>query len=241
MEPAYKLLSVEEFLDECPNDRRHYQLFDGVMVAMAPPGGRRQIIALAIGALLYTAVEARMPGCTVRSQAGIAPQGVRGRDHFETDITVTCEPLDDRRRGIVANPLQIVEVLSPSTDRDDVIVKLPAYQSIASLREIVYVETDRIAATVYRRTGDAWQAIALSSPEARLQLETIGLDLRWAACTAAFPGSRAKRLFSAAVGRMARRCQRRANNSSRRWPATVAATAAIKAPTTIAKAVKNDR
>jgi Uma2 family endonuclease len=188
MEPAYKLRSLEKFLDACPNDRRHYQLFDGVMVAKAPPGGRHQIIALAIGALLYTAVEARMPGCTVRSQAGIAPQGVRGRDHFETDITVTCEPLDDRRRGIVANPLLIVEVLSPSADRDDVIVKLPAYQSIASLREILYVETDRIAATVYRRTGDAWQAIALSSPEARLQLETIGFDVALCSLYRGIPG-----------------------------------------------------
>jgi Uma2 family endonuclease len=37
MEPAYKLLSVEEFLDSCPNDQRHYQLIDGVIVAMAPP------------------------------------------------------------------------------------------------------------------------------------------------------------------------------------------------------------
>jgi Uma2 family endonuclease len=75
---AYKLLTVEEFLDACPNDQRHYQLFDGVIVAMAPPGGRHQIIAAAIGALLYLAVEGVMPGCSVRSQAGIAPQGVSG-------------------------------------------------------------------------------------------------------------------------------------------------------------------
>jgi Uma2 family endonuclease len=37
-QPAYKPLTVEEFLDCCPNDRRHYQLIDGVVVAMAPPG-----------------------------------------------------------------------------------------------------------------------------------------------------------------------------------------------------------
>ena len=28
MEPAYKLLTVEDFLDCCPSDQRHYQLFD---------------------------------------------------------------------------------------------------------------------------------------------------------------------------------------------------------------------
>jgi Uma2 family endonuclease len=45
MEPAYKLLTVEEFLDACPNDQRHYQLFDGIIVAMAPPAVAHQIIA----------------------------------------------------------------------------------------------------------------------------------------------------------------------------------------------------
>jgi Uma2 family endonuclease len=37
---AYKLLTVEEFLDCCPNDQRHYQLIDGVIVAMARPPSR---------------------------------------------------------------------------------------------------------------------------------------------------------------------------------------------------------
>jgi hypothetical protein len=109
---AYKLLTVGEFLDSCPPDQRHYQLFDGVIVAMAPPAGRHQIIAAILTAEIVQAVGAHLPGCSVRSQAGIAPQGVRGRDHFETDVTVACEPLDERHRGIVINPLSIVEVLS---------------------------------------------------------------------------------------------------------------------------------
>jgi Uma2 family endonuclease len=49
MEPAYKLLTVEDFLDCCPSDQRHYQLFHGIMVAMAPPGGRHQRIAGVLG------------------------------------------------------------------------------------------------------------------------------------------------------------------------------------------------
>jgi len=176
MEPAYKLLTVEEFLDACPNDQRHYQLFDGVIVAMAPPGDRHQRIAGVLGGVLYNAVQSNLPGCAVLIQAGIAPQGVHGRDHFETDFTVTCEPEDDDHRGIVQEPLLIVEILSPGTDRDDVFIKLSAYQRIPSLREILYVETERIGATVYRRTEDSWQTMNLA-PDARLQLETVGLDL----------------------------------------------------------------
>jgi Uma2 family endonuclease len=176
MEPAYKLLAVEEFLDTCPNDQRHYQLIDGVIVAMAPPAGRHQIIAANLTAEIVLAVRKNLPGCTTRSQAGIAPQGLSGRNHFETDIAVTCEP-GLGYKGIVGEPLLIVEILSPSTDRDDVFIKLPDYQAIPSLMEILYVESEQVAATVYRRQADGWDAIELSGGEARLQLATIGLDI----------------------------------------------------------------
>jgi Uma2 family endonuclease len=144
---------------------------------MAPPGGRHQIIAGVLGGLLYNAVEAGLPGCTVRTQAGIAPQGIHGRDHFETDVTVTCEPFDAGYRGIVQQPILIVEILSPSTERDDVFLKLLAYQRISSLQEILYVESERIGATIYRRDKADWVAIALTGPRDRLRLETLGLDI----------------------------------------------------------------
>ena len=138
MEPPCKLLNVEEFLDSCPNDHRHYQLIDGVIVAMAPLGDRHQRIAGVLGGVLYNAVQSNLPGCAVLIQAGIVPHGAKGRDHFETDLTVACERQSDDRRGIVQEPLLIVEILSPGTDRDDVFVKLPAYQRIPSLQEILY-------------------------------------------------------------------------------------------------------
>ena len=67
-------------------------------------------------------------------------------------------------------------MLSPSTDRDDVFTKLPAYQR-TSLQEILYIESERVGATVYRRAGANWQTVELVSGQARLQLKTIGLDM----------------------------------------------------------------
>jgi Uma2 family endonuclease len=186
MELAYKLLSVEEFLDCCPNDQRHYQLIDGVIVAMAPPAIPHQIIAANLTFELGAALRANRPHCTVRSQAGIAPQGLAGRNHFETDITVTCEP--GGYRGIAAEPVLIVEIQSPSTERDDHFVKLPHYQGLPSLQEILYVESQRVAATLYRRNGDAWQTIEIDGGEARLQLATIGLDIALSALYRGVPG-----------------------------------------------------
>jgi len=75
MEPAYKLLTVEEFLDACPNDHRRYQLFDGVIVAMAPPATPHQVIAARLGGEIYGSLGSTRPECFLRAQAGIAPMG----------------------------------------------------------------------------------------------------------------------------------------------------------------------
>jgi Uma2 family endonuclease len=186
MELAYKLLTVDEFLDSCPNDQRHYQLIDGVIVAMAPPAIPHQIIASRLTALIVSAVDANRPGCSTRSQAGIAPQGLSGRNHFETDITVTCE--GGGYRGIAAEPVLIVEIQSPSTERDDHFVKLPHYQSLPSLQEILYVESERVAATLYRRSAEGWATIELDGGEAQLQLESIGLDVLLSSLYRGVPG-----------------------------------------------------
>src|SRR5712692_7293148 len=183
---AYKLLTVEDFLDSCPNDGRHYQLIDGVIVAMAPPAIPHQIIAGNLTGEIYSAVRTNRPNCTVRSQAGIAPQGLSGRNHFETDITVTCEA--GGYKGIAAEPVLIVEIQSPSTERDDHFVKLPHYQSLPSLQEILYVESERVAATLYRRVGEGWDTIELAGGDARLQLVTIGLDIELGALYRGVPG-----------------------------------------------------
>jgi Uma2 family endonuclease len=186
MELAYKLLSVEEFLDSCPNDQHHYQLIDGVIVAMAPPAIPHQIIASRLTAHIVSAVDANRPGCSTRSQAGIAPQGLAGRNHFETDITVTCEP--GGYKGIAAEPVLIVEIQSPSTERDDHFVKLPHYQRLPSLQEILYVESQHVAATLYRRSGAGWETVELEGGNARLRLDTIGLDITLAALYRGVPG-----------------------------------------------------
>src|SRR5207244_9528702 len=121
-----------------------------------------------------------------RWHAGIAPQGLGGCNHFETDITVTCEA--GGYKGIATKPVLIVEIQSPSTQRDTHFVKLPHYQSLPSLQEILYVESERVAATLYRRGGEGWATIDLGVGQARLQLTSIGLDIELAALYRGVPG-----------------------------------------------------
>ena len=82
----------------------------------------------------------------------------------------------------------IVEIQSPSTERDDHFVKLPEYQAIPSLMEILYIESESVAATVYRRQADGWDTIEIAGPTARLELYTIGLDIPLAGVYRGVPG-----------------------------------------------------
>jgi Uma2 family endonuclease len=143
---------------------------------MAPPGSPHQVIAGNLAGEMYAATTRNRPGCRVRPQAGIAPRGLRGRDHFEADIVVSCTPIGPDEKGIIADPIVIVEILSPGTGRDDIFVKLPSYKELFSVREILYVETGSMAATIHRRDArGGWIEEVIKGPEAALRLETIGL------------------------------------------------------------------
>ena len=53
-------------------------------------------------------------------------------------------------------PVVVFEVLSPSTARDDRIVKARAYQATPSVQRYVMLEQDGVSATVYARSGETW-------------------------------------------------------------------------------------
>ena len=82
MEPAYKLLTVEEFLDACPNDQRHYQLFDGVIVAMAPPATPHQVIAGRLSGEVYASLRADQAGVFYSATGGDCSPGPAGSGSF---------------------------------------------------------------------------------------------------------------------------------------------------------------
>ncbi len=92
------------------------------------------------------------------------------------DVTVTCSPVAGRDR-VVAAPVLVFEVLSPSTERNDKIVKLEEYRAVRSMVTYVIVEQDYVGLTVFRRwEGDQWVARALSEGQV-LRIDQPALTL----------------------------------------------------------------
>ena len=172
---ASKRMSVAEFLVWEGIPDRRCELYDGVPVEMAPAQGFHQFLASTLNRLVGNAAEKRPP-CAARSEAGIlAPS--RADTYYQADIVVTCSPSDMGNTAFVEKPVLVIEILSPSTEDKDRKIKLPDYRGIASVREILFVDSQRRYVEIHRRQdGGRWLVDLLRDPDARVVLDSIGLD-----------------------------------------------------------------
>ena len=91
------------------------------------------------------------------------------------DGMVLCSPVD-RTATVVYDPVIVFEVLSPSTTRNDRIVKAREYQATPSVQRYVMLEQDGVSATVYARSGEIWTHEILVA-DSVLFLPEIGVEL----------------------------------------------------------------
>jgi Uma2 family endonuclease len=94
------------------------------------------------------------------------------------DGMIVCSPVN-RSATVVYDPVVVFEVLSPSTTRNDRIVKAREYQATPSVQRYVMLEQDGVNAVVYARSGETWtHEILVADPT--LALPEIGVSLRLA-------------------------------------------------------------
>jgi Uma2 family endonuclease len=171
-EAAVKRMTLAEFLRWEDGTDTRYELLDGMAVAMAPPAIAHGMLALRLGARIDAALRSRPP-CFGQSEAGIARPD-RNDTCYIADLTVTCTP-PERGQQLLRDPLLIVEILSPGTALYDRQTKVSDYRRIASVEEILLIDSTSIFAEVLRREGDRWITEIVPGPQATLALASIGL------------------------------------------------------------------
>jgi Uma2 family endonuclease len=169
-------MSVAEFLRWEDGTDTRYELIDGVPVAMAPPARAHRRLSVRLGARIEAALAAGRTGCSVENEAGIA-RAERDDACYIADLVVSCTPTPDSEQ-LVRDPVLIVEILSPSTASFDRQVKVPEYRRIASVEEILLIDSRSIFTEVQRRAGEHWLHEIVQGPEAMLVLASIGLSVR---------------------------------------------------------------
>ena len=148
---ADKLWTLEEFLAFDDGTDTSYQLFEGRIVAMNPPLRGHGTLVARLTAMVSSQLR---PPCEVVAEAGIIPIN-RRHSWYKADLIVTCTP-GSYRDPFIAEPVLVIEVLSPTTTTIDFNRKLPDYQQIPSMRDILLVSSMERLVRHWRREPDGW-------------------------------------------------------------------------------------
>jgi Uma2 family endonuclease len=93
------------------------------------------------------------------------------------DVVVSCSA-QERKSTSIDRPVLAVEVAAPGTEKYDATVKRWAYQSIASLRHLVFLAQDEIRAEVAsRNAGGSWSSVFVDGLEGMVVLPALELSL----------------------------------------------------------------
>jgi Uma2 family endonuclease len=124
--------------DETPR----YELFDGEACKMETPNTFHQEICGSLSVMLYNFLKGKPCEVFFRLGVRLFPQEDNSDNtFFQPDIIVVCDPSKLDKQGCNGAPDLVVEILSPSTVKNDLFYKLNKYLS-AGVREYWIVDPD---------------------------------------------------------------------------------------------------
>ncbi len=171
------LPTLEEYLAIERQAPTRHEYRNGLVFAMAGGSRTHDLIAAQAITRLTLAVEdkpCRAHGGTL--QIYIAAHNVA----LYPDAMVICgEDLFAKGRAdLVANPLLIVQVLSPSTEAYDRGRKFEYYRALPSLREYILISQDQPQVERFsRQADDSWQISVLRGLQEALPLASINTSI----------------------------------------------------------------
>jgi len=146
-----KRMNVPEFLvwAQAQPEGRNYELVDGDVIAMAPERVLHNLAKLAVARALQDSVRAAKLPCTVFTD-GVT---VKINEHTarEPDACVQCGVEAELDSLLIDAPLIVVEVASPTSERDDTGAKLVDYFSAPSIQHYLIVFPQRRVIVHYQR------------------------------------------------------------------------------------------
>lgn len=170
----YKPILVEEFLAiDFPSDRK-YELVDGVIRSLT--GGTPAHARVSSNILAFLRMKLRGTGCRpYNSDMGVR---VTDTDVRYPDVSVYCgNPATPEREEapVFTDPMVILEVLSPSTTRNDEGEKLGQYRALPSVDVIVFVDPENETSRVIQRLGpQSWRDDLFAQPH-DVELPALGI------------------------------------------------------------------
>lgn len=159
-------VSPEDYLRmEAQSPSRH-EYVAGSIYAMTGASLRHNLLAGNLFAVLRAHL--KDSPCWVFIE-GVKLHVARDNAYYYPDVMVSCDPRLQTISGdsmAIDQPTVLVEVLSGSTEGVDRREKFFAYRKIASLKEYLLVQQDRMEIELFRRQGDVgWEHCIFSATD----------------------------------------------------------------------------
>jgi Uma2 family endonuclease len=180
-------MTVDEFLEWCLTQEERYELVDGVprlkWSDRAPEGddphlmtgARRVHDDIVVNGIV--ALRTKLTGGPCKPHTSDLAITVPAGGVRRPDILVDCEPGSPNDLD-ASKPVLVVEVLSRSTRNFDLLRKTAEYRTIPSLRYILHIDPDEIAAIFHVRQPDGrWEDAPLIGRDTEISMPEINVSL----------------------------------------------------------------
>ena len=168
-------ITVDDFLVWAEARPGRHELVDGRPHAIAPERVGHAEAKFAAQTALRQAIGRAGVSCHM------LPDGVTvridARTAYEPDALVYCGERLSRNATVVASPVVVVEVLSPSTGFFDRHGKLAGYFTVPSIQHYLIVDIDRRLVIHHERDGDGDALRTRLLPSGPLRLDPSGLEV----------------------------------------------------------------
>jgi len=144
-------MTVPEFLEWSATVPGRWELRDGEPTLMNPPAVPHAALVGEIVGRLHTHLRTTGNRCRVYPGAGVSPRARADHNLLIPDVTVACDARNDRHA--VHQPIALIEVLSPSNERDTR-ANVWAFTTIPSVVDILLVSSVDIGAELLTRDAD---------------------------------------------------------------------------------------
>ena len=167
-------------LDEATDG--NYEFYDGYVVMLRPPSSaydERAMLDMAGGSLAHAALSVRLGGLLdqaladgpcVAYNSDVKLKIGTSRHYFHPDVSVAC---GEQAGKMLTDPVVVIEVLSPATEKRDRGAKFAVYKTLPSLMEYVLIGSEVQELIVYRRESN-WRPYHYQSGDL-VELTSIGV------------------------------------------------------------------
>lgn len=125
------------------------ELINGELYMLASPSFEHQELSMDLSVQIYNYINSRNGKCKVVAAPFAVYLHNDDKNYFEPDISVICDKCKIDKNGCHGAPDWIIEIVSPSSQKMDCVLKLKEYRK-AGVREYWIVDAEEKTVTVHR-------------------------------------------------------------------------------------------